>query len=351
MATVSKPATPLLGTAFLLVIAAVPILDLAGNTFTGFGEEVDLRWDTLRDGSFARSADRWVEERSWSMRTARPYYNELLLGLFGSTPSRITVADGDWLFYNAAMGPLEEPDASLAFEGRLSEIMSFHTATQNLGITGAVFITPPKWRIYGDRVRGRPPPPDRQALYGRIQDYLLAREVNAPDILTALRAERQRNPDQLLFPRDDTHLSPYGYYFLTLRLLPALAGIEPEVVRQRLASLLRGQYRLQGDMLDLMSIRSGHRVSRIFHDDLETYLAPPTHDEPGSEILLFGDSNLLYDNELWPRLIQAATSMTVDARYIGWGILDSDRALQEYMNDPPELALFILGEGRMGSVR
>jgi hypothetical protein len=232
----------------------------------------------------------------------------------------------------------------------MAEALDFARVARARNVPCSVWIVPEKWRVYGDEIDGLDLPTSRLRLYQRVREHLLVNGVDAPDLLAELRQLRRRFPDSLLYSPSDTHLTGEATALLVERHVPRLLGLDPATVRARLQAVPRGEPVVHyGDLLAMLQITRGSAAARRFSGQKRPWLTPPAHDRPRSDVFVMGDSTMAFDDRLLPRLLQVATGLRVDSRYVMEGMLRSATAREEYADHSPRLMLLSMGERRFAS--
>ena len=349
----TRPALALI-VAFFLSLLLVLGLDIGHGVFARFHERHQPSRDNLLDGTYAKQVDRWTQRESWAMRQMRPHWNETMLGLFDETPGKVIAGRDDWLYLRTSLAPVLEPHASRSWIGMNGLIEQVAAPLAGTPVRFRVLVMPAKWRLYPTGLRGgvEQIDPLRRALYERAQNHLTTQGIDAPNVLERLLARRDSDPQQLLYPPNDTHFSQAGFREMVIEMIAPWAGVDAELAAQRIDALPREDHVHGGDLCRLMGLRSESAAGRRYAFDESKILAPPSFDAPGADIVILGDSFFRHYDGLFQRLIQAATGMTVDARYAGFraGGLAFSRLFQEYGQRPPKLILMGFTERRFASL-
>jgi hypothetical protein len=218
------------------------------------------------------------------------------------------------------------------------------------GTPFAVLVMPTKARLVPELVRGANLPGTQPGTYERAREELARHGFSAPDVLAMLREEAVRHPGRLLFPPNDTHLTPFGFRRLVERFLPELLDIDPIDVARRLDAVPReAEHVFYGELQKILELRRDSAVSRRYDSVGEWYDPPPAHAGRG-ELLLVGDSFAAYYDRLLPRLLQVASDRDVDSSVRQ--AIEAKRfdlvkeILDSYREQPPELVICILSERR-----
>ena len=331
--------------ALLLPIFAVAGFDLVHGVPMAVVKESKPTADRLLQGTFQRGVDKRFETESDAMRIVRPYWNEAMLGLFLETPSKITAGYDDFLFYTA----------SLRRNRRWEVVRPIDHLERLRGwlpddVRTVVLVMPSKWRVYEEKLRSPAIPKAQRRTYGRAREEMIALGYEAPDVLAILLDEKRSQPDRLLYSPGDTHLTQWGFYRLVERLGPELFGEDLASVSARLAALdVDPNYEFYGELLDVLQVRPTSWVGAPRWFAEPAYLAPALGNGPG-EVLLIGDSFVNVQEQILPRLLQAASGMAVDrspSTPLGVERFDlAEAAVAPYRQSLPKVLIAIYSERR-----
>lgn len=339
------------GKALALVLAlfgtslAIVAHDLDRGTPQRALREVEFSSARLADGRWARETEAFLGRESDAMRTARPFWNEAMLGLFRETPRAVVAGRGRWLFSDPSLAPIEPAKVREQIG-----LMWFYTeALQRLAReTGARFechVVPSKWRVRGEHLHRAPTDALRLSLYPTVLAELGKRGIDAPDLLEFMTARS----DTTWFPPNDTHLEQTGVRELVAGLVAPRLGIDAATARARLDALPTAPYEHPGNLPRQMSIRPDSAVGRLYSARDLRIEAPPTLDEPGADVVVLGDSHSKYHDFLFARLLAVATGLSVDARRADSMSLPEAEALaRELAKRPARFIVFINTEQRFG---
>lgn len=329
----------------LVLILGVGLYDaLKGVTAAAFVKS-NPTVDRLIRGRFQRTVDKRFENQSKAMRIVGPYWNEAMLGLFLETPSKIAAGYDDFLFYTSSLRPnpnwkVVRPVDHVA---RVREWIGEDVRT-------IVLVMPSKWRVYPEKLRDPSISEKQHGAYERARGRMLSLGYEAPDVLSLLLEEKERQPERLLYPPSDTHLSQWGFYRVALRLSPELFGVAPSTSSERLAAVeVDPDHVLFGELLKVLQIRRESAVGRRRLFAEPAFLAPATGDAP-AEVLLIGDSFVEVQKQLFPRLLQVTSGVTLDrssSTPLGVERFDlAEKTLAAYRGSPPRVFIAVYSERR-----
>ncbi len=291
-----------------------------------------------------------LEERSPFMRAVRPWWNGAAYDLFRETPGRLVAGNDGWLFYAPSMSAIEEPLASRTFRETLAQLTRTAMTLKGSPVRYRVLVVPSKWRVYGEHLERLRVGEKRRQVLGRALRALEAAGIDAPDLLSKwLRMKRTDAP--LLYPPVDSHLSQYGFGRLVTDAVAPAVGLGVAEARRRLAALPSDpEYLHVGDLVELMGLDLSTPWGRRLAHRERGFDLPPAANRPASDVILLGDSFTVHMGAVLPRLIQAVTGLTVDARYAdGKDQGHEDELFAEYAGRAPKLVLVVLTERRFAN--
>ncbi len=312
--------------------------------------EVPSRMGTALDGTAQAHFEEVLAERSPFMRALRPWWNGAVYELFAETPSRLVAGKDGWLFYAPAMAPVVEPLASQTFQETLAQLARTAATLKGSPVRYRVLVMPSKWRLYEDMLLRSRIGAKRRDVLGHAVRALAAAGIDAPELLP--RMEPLKGPERpLLYPPVDSHLSQYGFGWLVTDAVAPALGLDPTEARRRLAALPTDpDYLHGGDLVELMGLDLSTPWGRRLAYREKGFKLPPPANRPGSEVILLGDSFTVHMEAVLPRLIQAVTGLTVDARYSdGKDHGHEDELFAEYAGHAPKLVLVVLTERRFAN--
>jgi hypothetical protein len=253
------------------------------------------------------------------------------------------------MFLNAGLRPMIEEESFKAWDQTMGMLEDLARTIQPSGAKLRVVVMPSKWRLHEEKLRGRGPGPDRRDLYSKVIQGLAERSIDAPNVLDLLKAYRRAHKGDQLFSPCDTHFSRLGFRVVTAEAIAGLMGISPNAAKGRMSRLPRVASSYHGDLLDLMSLGADSAVGRRFAYEEESLIVPPCFNQKGARVLVFGDSFVEAYNGLLPGLIQAATGLTVDARYALWSPANQAALFKDYAAQPAHFVVMALTERLFGS--
>lgn len=347
---ISRSTAWFLTVTFCSLLVGVFCTDLIKGTYAELLEKHPPTLEELMNGSFGRAADSFLEEDSYVMRATRPAWNEFMLNHLNETPSKVVVGTDGFLFLRTSLQPVIEPTATRSWNDLMAMLTGMHQAMAPTGMKFRVLVMPAKWRFFENRMRGAAPGPRRRELYSRAITALRAAGIDAPDLLTPLKAYQEAHPETLLYPPTDTHLSRFGFAHVATNYVADLAGINPRDASSRLLELPMGMSQYHGDLLRVLSIRASSSVGKKLSFAEEVLRAPACFDKKGADILVLGDSFFRTYDGLFQRLIQQATGMTVDSRYAGWRASSMPQLFADYGQNPAHIVLIAFTERRFATL-
>ncbi|HGY92534.1 MAG TPA: hypothetical protein ENK43_15310 [Planctomycetes bacterium] len=302
------------------------------------------------DGTVQARFEEVLAERSPFMRALRPWWNGAVYDLFAETPARLVAGRDGWLFYAPSMAPVVEPLASQTFQETLAQLLRTAVTLKGSPVRYRVLVMPSKWRLYGDRLLRPRIGEKRRDVLARAVGALAAAGIDAPELLPSMR--RLKSAERpLLYPPVDSHLSQFGFGRLVTDAVAPAVGIDVNEARRRLATLPTDPDFLHvGDLVELMGLDLTTPWGRRLAYREKGFKLPPPANRAGSDVILLGDSFTVHMDALLPRLIQAVTGLSVDARYSdGKEQGHEDELFAEYAGRAPKLVLVVLTERRFAN--
>jgi len=245
-----------------------------------------------------RTFEKELEEASWFAQQSRPWMQYAVFAVLRDPGENAVLGRNDWLFYNPGVEYLIEPMPSFGQTGDpVSSIVSFRDRLAARGVHLLVLPAPGKASIYPEMLTQR-----AQGMSGKISRHtheIIARlhdaEVAVVDLFSGY-ADSGANPDRPYYLARDTHWSPEGMAIAahaTAQRLLALGWLAKGAVVYDLKPVTVSR---AGDVLRMMK---APRIEQSFPPDVvacSQVVRRDTNalyeDDPGSEVLVLGDSFL-----------------------------------------------------------
>jgi hypothetical protein len=247
--TFSRGVAPALVLAFLIVVSAVPIIDLARNPSTMAAlwrilprdfpqksvEPAESRSDLARWNSQLQqnmtAAEKALEQESLLRASLLPPLNRLLTGMLGATNGDVCRGREDWLFYAPAVRHLTAPPfLQTAPDGLepVTAMVRFRDQLAARGVTLVVVPIPVKASIYPELLAGPydGDVPVHNASYDPMRERLRDQGILVCDLAPAFMAAKSSGQAYLA---RDSHWTPHGMAAAAEEIAAFIRGQVPEL--------------------------------------------------------------------------------------------------------------------------
>lgn len=283
----------LLTGAFLGLIAAVPLLQLAEpaglDPFSEFAVDRPLLDSMIR-------FEHRLEEESWVVQDLLPPVQLFLTGVLGTGNEQVYAGTDGWLFYRPAVDSLTGPgfldEDVLEARGIEAEpdprpaLLDLHRDLADRGIRMVVLPVPVKAAVHPEKLTSRPVrPPVRNAAWEHFVQFLEREGIAVLDPAPALVQAAGSAPQYLA---TDTHWTPDGMELAAkaladwIRASIPLQG--PETAWRREERQVAGL----GDLTRMLELPAGQRL--FLPQRVTVRPIPVWQPDRGAEVLILGDS-------------------------------------------------------------
>ncbi|MCA9322639.1 MAG: hypothetical protein KDB53_17990, partial [Planctomycetes bacterium] len=316
-AVITRPAALLLLAAFATALAVPAWLDQRAGVLTEALSRQPFSLATTADDRYVSGVENYLRDHSSLMRRTRPTWNALQLRALRHTSGFVIPGRDDWLFSLWSLRPMPEGLDAPSRQRMLEIHREISQAVRAGGSRYLVVVIPSRWRLHPERLPAITFDAARLALYERAVADLRALRAEVVEVTPLLERACREAPTRPLVHPADTHLAREGFEFVTTEALAPRLGTGAALARRRLASLPRRRHQDLGNLASNLGFHRDHWPASHYVLNSQTPSPPPTYDADHADLVILGNSYSHYYDHLFPRLIEAATALSVDARFTG----------------------------------
>ncbi|MBN1442905.1 MAG: hypothetical protein JXA90_09355 [Planctomycetes bacterium] len=310
------PPNILLVGGFLAAIASVGASQALVALIEGEGPRVAPLLTGVPSAARVRAFESDLEESSWLARRLRPWAQSLRFSLLREMGDDVVPGRDGWLFYRPSVRYLVEPWPGHrdGLEGSIvSAIAAFRDDLAARGVRMLLVLAPNKASIYPDRLSRR-----ADAVAAVVHDGTLsviarlrALGIEVVDLFSVFETARRRAEPvdggrgiaaELYYLGQDSHWSPPGVRLAAAAVARRLLDLGWVERGEAEYALKESRVQRTGDLLRMVRVES---IEQSFEPEafqalqvVDAVTAVPYRDDPGSTVLVIGDSFLrIYSQE------------------------------------------------------
>lgn len=243
-------------------------------------------YETVVKGKWTAALESKLTESLAFYAPSRDFWGVVDFLLFREGRKGVLVGTNGWLFTDEEF--MVWPDAQDQIESHRKIIADVYTRLEEKNIPLVVALLPAKTRLYPEYLGANRWPPEHLETYRATLDFLHARNIPAPDLLSAFLEHPEKSR---LFLRTDTHWAPEGAALAAKTLAAAIApDFLPE--KTEFKSAKTGVKSHSGDLMRYIPQGNIRIPGAPESDRLDTFVTEKSGSNASGADALFADQSL-----------------------------------------------------------